>query len=253
MARPLGRSGSISARLVERVRRSALEGVLAPAGAVYDMVAKPYRRQAFGGPLNDQAFRRLIIEGLVSACAIRTIIETGACRGTSTEFFAASGVDSVWAVEYVPRLFWYTRLRLLRHKQVHILAGDSRAGLTRLAQTAGLTASPTLFYLDAHWGADLPLAGEIEIIARSWSRWVSVIDDFRIPDDAGYGYDAYGEDATIDAAYCARIGVPNLHIFYPALSSRFETGRRRGCAIITNVPEMVEKLDAMPALLRRAR
>lgn len=239
-------------RVLRRVRHSTVDGLLAPAGAVFDLFAKPQRRLAFGGPLNDQAFRRLVVEGVIAGCELRTVIETGACRGTSTEFFASCGVESVWAVEYVPRLFWYTRLRLRKNSRIHILPGDSRAGLLRLAQDSLLVSKPTLFYLDAHWGPDLPLAGEIEIIARHWSRWVAVIDDFCVPDDPGYGYDSYGVDATIDAAYCERIEIPNMRIFYPALESRYETGRRRGCAVVTNLPEMVERLERMTTLLRPA-
>jgi hypothetical protein len=246
------RTPSVSARVVDRVRRSAVEGLLAPAGAVYDLIAKPARRRAFGGPLNDQAFRRLIVEGVISACDLRTVIETGACRGTSTEFFAGSGVEAVFSIEYVPRLFWYTRLRLRKHPSVQILPGDSRDGLKRLASDRALTGKPTLFYLDAHWGPDLPLAGEIEIVAANWSQWVIIIDDFRVPDDAGYGYDSYGEDATIDAAYCARVGIDGMRLFYPALESRYETGFRRGCAVMTNVPEMIARLERLTALLRPA-
>lgn len=237
--------------LLDRVRRSAFDGLLAPAAAAFDYVAKPARRRAFGGPLNDQAFRRLIVEGVISACGLRGVIETGSHLGTTTEFFALSGVESVWTVEYVPRFYWYTVLRLLKHRDVHVVRGDSRKALTRLAQRKDVTSTPTLFYLDAHWGADLPLAEEIRIIANHWQYWVAIIDDFKVPGDSGYGFDSYGIESTLDAAYCDRIGIEGLRLYYPALESRFESGRRRGCVAMTNVASVVEKLDRLPALLWR--
>jgi hypothetical protein len=239
-------------RFIERFRNSALYGSLAPAAAAFEYIAKPHRRRAFGGPLNDQAFRRLIVEGVISACEVRVIVETGSHRGTTTEFFATSGVDRVFTVEYVSRFFWYTRMRLRKHPGVHVLKGDSREALTSIARDHELLAKPTLFYLDAHWDADLPLAEELRIISSHWTKWVAVVDDFRVPGDAGYGFDSYGADATLDDQYCARVGIDGLRIYYPTLESKFESGRRRGCAVLTSVPEIAHRLDGMTALLRPA-
>jgi hypothetical protein len=237
--------------LVGRLRRSAQEGALAPAAAAFEFISKP-ARSAFGGPLNDQAFRRLIVEGVISACGVRAVIETGSHRGATTEFFAASGVESIWTIESMPRFYWYTVFRLRKYPFVHVIKGDSRTALGELARDPATTAKPTLFYLDAHGSADLPLAEEIRVIAKHWLSWVAMIDDFKVPDDSGYGFDSYGVEATLDADYCNRVGVPGLLLFYPALESRFESGRRRGCAVVSNVPTHVEQLESLPALLRPA-
>ena len=232
-----------------RLQRSMLEGRLAPLGAFVD-IAKRARRTAFGGPLNGQAFRRLIVEGVIAACEARVAIETGSHRGTTTEFLSSTSVDEVWTVEYLPRYYWYTRWRFRSNPRVNVVRGDSRTVLRELAGDPDLTARSTLFYLDAHWGADLPLAEELRIIAGSWSRWVAVIDDFLVPDDPGYRYDAYTPEATIEAAYCKRAGIPGLRIYYPALESKYETGARRGCGVVTSVPALCRQLEAMPSLLR---
>ncbi len=210
-------------------------------------------RLSWGGPLNGQPFRRLIVEGVLASCGLRAVIETGSFRGTTTEFFAASGVESVWTIEYIPRFFWYTRLRLRGNDAVHVIRGDSRAALSQLARDPAITSKPTLFYLDAHWGADLPLADEIRIAAANWKQWVAIIDDFKVQGDEGYGFDSYGPESTLDAGYCERIGLPGLRLFYPALESRYESGLRRGCVALTNVPELAKKLEGMTALLRPAR
>lgn len=71
-----------------------------------------------------------------------------------------------------------------------------------------------------------------------------------VPDDDGYSYDSYSEDTTLDAAYLERRGPPGLQVWYPRLPARLETGRRRGCAVVTTNPEVGERLTALGELLR---
>jgi hypothetical protein len=236
-------------RMRDWLRRNSDQGLLAPAAAIYDFVARPEHRRSFGGPLNGQAFRRLMVEGIINACDLRTVIETGAYRGTTTEFFAER-FERVWTIEHTPRYYWYTRLRMLRRSSVNVVRGDSRAALLELARDSSITSAPTLFYLDAHWDADLPLAEEIEIIAQHWRTWVAVIDDFKVPGDDGYGFDTYGPNATLDAEYCSKIDVAGLRLFYPALHSTFESGCRRGSAVLVNDEALATRLGEMSELLR---
>jgi hypothetical protein len=241
----------MSGTILERLRASALKGRLAPAAAGYDYLARPWLRESWGGPLNDQAFRRLILESVISKCGVHAVVETGSYRGTSTDYFRClPGVTQVWTVEAIPRFFWYTRIRFRRDARVKAIRGDSRSVLLELARNRSLTSRATLFYLDAHWDADLPLGEEVQTIAGNWRTWVAIIDDFRVPGDDGYGYDSYGPAATLDVDYLLS-RVPGLAFYFPALPSHLETGLRRGCAVVTTIPEVRAQLDSLPLLLRQ--
>jgi hypothetical protein len=218
--------------------------------AARDFYTRRRLRASFGGPLNDQAYRRLILDALVAALEVDRIMETGTHRGTSTALFR--NLAETWSIEANPRFHWFARYRFRGAPGVHLLQGDSRERLRELALRPELTAGSTLFYLDAHWGEDLPLAEELQIAAGGWEHWVALIDDFQVPGDDGYRYDSYSEDATLNADYLARRGPPGLRIWYPRLPSQLETGRRRGCAVVTTVPQVAERIDTLGELLRPA-
>lgn len=238
------------ASLIGALRQSAHHGQLAPLAAARDYYTRPSMRQSWGGPLNGQTFRRRIIETLVSDLGVTRIIETGTYRGTTTELFGS--LAEVWSIEANRRSHWYCRYRFRGTPSVHLLHGDSRSRLRELATRPELTAAPTLFYLDAHWGEDLPLAEELQIAAREWRDWVAVIDDFQVPGDDGYRFDSYSADATLNADYLARFGPVDFRLWYPTEPSDRETGNRRGCAVVTTVPRVGERLDALAELLRPA-
>jgi hypothetical protein len=52
------------------------------------------------------------------------------------------------------------------------------------------TNDPTLFYLDAHWEEYLPLRDELQLIYNNFPRAVVLVDDFKVDDDLGYGFDS---------------------------------------------------------------
>jgi hypothetical protein len=41
-------------------------------------------------------------------------------------------------------------------------------------------------------------------------------------------------------------------VFYPRLPSRLETGRRRGCAVVTTIEDVAARLRGLPDLLVEA-
>jgi hypothetical protein len=104
------------------------------------------------------------------------------------------------------------------------------------------------FYLDAHWGEDLPLREEIEIIFGNCPRAVVMVDDFKVPDDDGYRYDSYknGESLTMDLL--DPLSSLGLTFYFPSLRSELETGGKRGCAVIAQSPEVTTKLKAASTL-----
>jgi hypothetical protein len=208
---------------------------------------------AWGGPFNGQAQRCLLFSLLIERLRPVAIVETGTYLGTTTEWMAAFQIP-VFTCEGSEENFGFAQARLLPMRNVSVTLGDSREFLRTLLNGAlrDLRRQTNLFYLDAHWNADLPLAEEIDIICRSFPRAVIVIDDFEVPDDLGYGFDSYGPDHTLNAAYIdPAVKQYQLAIFYPATPSSQETGMRRGCIVLGSDAEIVELLGSV-SLLRRA-
>jgi hypothetical protein len=161
------------------------------------------------------------------------VIETGTYRGTTTEWFAEKGLPT-YSIEANRQFFVYSLVRFGRTKNVHVSHGDSRAFLRQLARKVDVEASG-LFYLDAHWDADLPLREEIETITGRWRRPVLMIDDFQVPWDDGYGYDDYGHGAKIGIEILPPLD--GFDCYLPSDPANAETGMRRGCAVLVPASE----------------
>jgi hypothetical protein len=190
-------------------------------------------RNAWGGPFNGQAFRRRIFDALMEL-NFAAIVETGTHLGTTTETFAATGLP-VFTVEAQPKFYGFVRARFLRKPNVSPRLGDSRFHLRRILSglDAEMRQKPLFFYLDAHWEKDLPLAEELQIILANCAQPVIMIDDFAVADDPGYGFDKYGNGKRLERAYIEPfLAGDGLALFYPAVSSAEETGKKRGCAIL---------------------
>jgi len=194
----------------------------------------PERRSSWGGPFNGQPGRQALFRNIVAQAKPAAIIETGTFLGTSTDFMAAFGLP-VFSVEGQRRNFGYCRTRFRGRANINLLLGDSREGLKTLLDgpLKDRLAKTLLFYLDAHWHEDLPLAEEIEIIFARTDGAICLVDDFAVPGDAGYVYDDYGPGKALDADYIApllrRFG---LTAYYPTLRSAEEGGLKRGCVAI---------------------
>lgn len=208
---------------------------------------------------NGQIHRQTAVAYLLSDLKIEGIIETGTCNGETAgylEEISGSGVftievDSNWHSVACERLK-ETRIAKETGSSPSFAAfGDSRTVLKE-AFTDVAKNWRTLFYLDAHWGAELPLAEEIDIIAGGWKEFVIVIDDFRVPDDAGYGFDDYGGTKVIGPELIADVVKKHdLAVFYPATHSSVETGAKRGTAYLCRRGP-TETILAMNPLLRRS-
>lgn len=193
---------------------------------------RPGLGDRLGGPFNGQARRREIYEDLVAAVGFDAVIECGTYRGSTTPFLQhTAGVD-VDTVEADPRFYGFSRVRLSGSSRIRLHLSDSRAALRSFAARPDLAGRRVFVYLDAHWRDDLPLAEEVEILFGSPLSVVAMVDDFRVPGDDGYGYDAYGPDKTLDAAYLDRIPEQRFRRFYPEAPSSEETGRRRGSVVL---------------------
>jgi hypothetical protein len=106
-----------------------------------------------------------------------------------------------------------------------------------------------LFYLDAHWNSDLPLAAEIDLIFSLSQKATVLVDDFEVPDDPGYGFDSYGSDLALNASYIdLAVREHQLAMYYPSTPSCAETGMRRGCVVLCKDDGLIERLRGIPLL-----
>jgi hypothetical protein len=215
-----------------------------------DYYRLPEKRTAWGGPFNGQSNRIRIFNAIVACIRPTAIVETGTYLGTTTEYMAATGLP-VYTIEGHPRHYGFARARLWRKPNVKLYQGDSRIELKKLLDgpLKSLTSTSLFFYLDAHWNEDLPLADEIDIIFGRSLNAVVMIDDFEVPGDPGFDYDDYGAGKALNVEYIAPLAEKHgLAIFYPSVSSREETGRRRGCAILCKSAFLNGALQHIPLL-----
>ncbi len=223
------------------------------AQGAWDYYWHPDLRDPWGGPFNNQSARKSLFLSLVERFRPRAIVETGAYRGSTTEFFAQTGLP-VFSAELDLHAYGFSLMRLRHRGDVKIMNGDSRAVLRELLDDTMWAdrGSVTFFYLDAHWGEDLPLAEEIDIIFSRCPDALVMVDDFAVPDDDGYGYDDYGAGKALDAEYIApALQAHALSAFYPSTPSSEESGALRGCVVLAKAAEHGAKLSSLP-LLRAA-
>jgi hypothetical protein len=186
-----------------------------------------------GAPFNGQARRKQLFKEIVVAVRPEVFVETGTQYGMTTEFLAEFG-KPVFTVEEQPRTYGFAKARLRRRRNVTLVRGDSRAALRRwIGGPLRSLQGTVLFYLDAHWGDDLPLAEELEIIFNRCHAAVVMIDDFQVPLDPTYGYDDFGSGKILNFDYIApTVSAYELAGFYPATPAREESGARRGCIVL---------------------
>ena len=192
----------------------------------------PDQKAALGGPFNSQRHRLKIFWELQKAFGVRTIVETGTFRGTTTNFFSSVPHVHVYTVESDPWSYGYCLLRFLCKRNVTVLRGDSREQIRRLMKS-GKLARPMFFYLDAHGNDDLPLRGELEIILSALPDAIVMIDDFQVEGDTEYAFDDYGETKRLSLRDLKEIIERfDPEVFFPSLSGKLETGARRGSIVL---------------------
>ena len=219
----------------------------------FDYYRFPDLRTVWGGPFNGQPLRQALFRDLIDRFRPASIIETGTYRGTTTEFMARTALP-IFSVEVVPRNYGFAMARFWHQRNVTIRRGNSPEVLRTLfdGDRRFFNEHVIFAYLDAHWNADLPLADELDLIFDRCPRAISMIDDFQVPFDAGYGYDDYGSGKALTSAYIASaVRKYELHTFYPSVPSREEGGARRGCAVLAKAAIHSRQLGSVP-LLRMA-
>ncbi len=201
---------------------------------------------------NSQNYRREIVKSLLDEFKFDAIIETGTYLGDTTGWLLENSKLPVYSCEISPAYFFTAQKRLSKFYNVHLELGDSRNFLSNLSKT-DLKEKTCFFYLDAHWGRDLPLTKEIKIIDDAWLDYVVMIDDFRVPGDDGYGYDDYGPGKRIEIKLIKPIlDERSISAFFPSLPSQRESGAKRGCVVFTKTGRNSDQIKKLAELLVKA-
>lgn len=198
-------------------------------------------------PFNGQEGRKALFESLCEAMEPTRFVETGAYLGDTAGWVCRDpDGPSVWTCDTDERL---VTLVSKRFPGLRVVEADARSFLAELIRSKVCTFR-AFFYLDAHWGQDLPVATELELIAAHCSEFVVMVDDFEVPGDEGYGFDDYGDGLSLTlkdlGATFERLG---LTAYFPTLPSDRETGSRRGCVVLCRA-DLTDKLDQLACLRR---
>lgn len=208
----------------------------------------PQFKESWGGPFNGQKIRQEIFLELFSKIKFEKIIETGTYHGTTTEFMYRSTKLPIYSTEADPRAYGYSKIRFFSVGDIRLFNSDSRRLLREFSVEENMKNKTTFFYLDAHWNEDLPLREEIEVILENWPEAVIMVDDFKVPFDDEYTYDNYGKGKELSLEYLEPLKYLGFCPFFPSKSAKDETGRKRGCIVLANGKELIEKLREMKTL-----
>lgn len=203
------------------------------------------------GPLNGQQVRQSVYAEIVKRVGFQTIVETGTYRGTTTAYFAKTGLP-VYTVEIHPRCFAYSALRFRNHESVRVYEGNSPDFLTQLARQPDLTHARTFFYLDAHVQDSsryhrAPLVEELDIIFSHWDESVVMIDDFQVPGTA-YSFDDWGPGRNLCVDCFEPLKHYGLVTFFPVADVTSETGAKRGWAVVCRNKSIIQTLSTVSGL-----
>jgi hypothetical protein len=216
---------------------------------IIDYYRYPGLTKRLGGPFNAQIFRKQIYLELIKKIAFSAIVETGTYLGTTTYYLYKYSQLPVYTVELNPRHYGYVKTRFSMQNKIKVYHDDSRNFLKKLSKDPSFIQKKVFFYLDAHWGEDLPLREEVQIIFENWFKAVVMIDDFKVPSDEKYGYDEYGGGKVLDLEYLNALNELELAAFFPSKRARFETGKKRGCVVLARDPHLIEKLREFDAVV----
>jgi hypothetical protein len=183
-------------------------------------------------PFNGQIQRAKKIRQLAEAFKPTVCIETGTYFGTSTPHLASLVSGRTYTIEIDPINFGKAQERLNKNYpmfDITCILGDSVQEIAKLLRNLDPKAERVLAYLDAHWLDAIPTKKELELLVQWGGEWIAIVDDFQVPHDAGYEFDAYGDviiGETLVPKNC------ELEILVPSVSAQLETGARRGTGYV---------------------
>lgn len=239
--------GSLRRRYLDIMQRlGRLENSVWNLDMVVDaLILNPTYTPGDHAGLNGQLFRKRIFTEIASI-GLDAIVETGTFMGDTAGYMAETVSQPVYSCEVNPRFHAIATMRLAGKGIVNLRLSDSQDFLRDL--TDELVDRCVFFYLDSHWDGSLPLKHEVEWIAAHWDRYVIMIDDFKVPDDSGYGYDHYGQDILELELLRGTIAQHDLVAYFPAARSDEETGAKRGCIVLTPRGDLSDRLSRLESL-----
>jgi hypothetical protein len=184
-------------------------------------------------PLNGQYKRLEFFLILINMVKPNVLIETGTYIGSSTKFFAQF-IDKVYTIESQEKYFLISQQRFKKLNLLNVegILGTSDTSIVEILKGLPSNSNKILLaYLDAHWYKDIPTKLELEQLNHWGGPFIAMIDDFRVEDDPGYGFDKYDE-ITISKTLIPNL--KNLFLYYPNIKSIDEAGARRGLGLVLN-------------------
>lgn len=213
-------------------------------------VGNPIYQGAEHAGFNGQVGRKRLFAGIVAGVGFEAIVETGTWLGDTAGYMATSSGLPVHTCEVDRRFHLVAQIRLKNVPRVSCRREDSREHLRQLANTE-IARKRVFFYLDAHWYEDLPLEEELGSICAHWKEFVIMVDDFKVPGDAGYGFDEYGEHGALSMeTYGSGFAARGLVPFFPTLHSSLETGTKRGCVVLARDAGCIQALESLNSVRR---
>jgi hypothetical protein len=191
--------------------------------------------------LNGQRERRRLMAEVITETGTEVFVETGTFRGGTAAYVREHWELPVWTVELDGRSYEICRRRFRDDTDVHVHGGDSRDFLR--AMTSELAGRLCLFYLDAHWSDDMPLLGELQVIAGGWSEYIVVIDDFEVPDDDSYTFEFTSDGRPVGLWMLPLDELPPHAVFFPAAAGSDENPPRRGSVLLGRGDRVVAALE----------
>lgn len=256
MEGPGGAGQPMKSFLREKIRRIPwLKALLLPVVNEWAALAFAWKKFQFPltkyPPLNGQERRREAMVALLKAIDPEEIIETGTFFGSTTLLFGEQTDCRVYTVDINRFFSLAARIRAWRRPRIRMMAGESMK-LLKERQRAGAGSRRTFFYLDAHWGENLPLREEVQFILKYWTETLICIDDFRVPDDPGYRFDRYG-DKRLEWDYLQLDQGDMMDVYYPTAPSDSDTGLKRGVIYLAVGADVRERVaSCVPVFLRKA-
>lgn len=210
------------------------------------LVSSPSYRHDGSSGFNGQEGRRRIFLDLLAKYRFSCLVETGTYLGDTSGYMAMTTDLPVYSCERNPSLFALAKYRLKDVPRISLIHMDSREFLLGLSARPEIVNGECFFYLDAHWGKDIPLNEEISIIASRWRRFIIMIDDFEVPGDSGYTHGSYG---TLRRIGMAKLRASHdLGVYFPAMPSSAERPGATGCVILARNGPFADPLKEMPSI-----
>lgn len=158
----------------------------------------------------------LILQAFVTQCVekykVGAFVETGTFRADTLLWFANKFPDiPCFSTERNKTFYRFAMGRTLRTENVTIKNQDSREFLKDLHLPEIVN---PLFWLDAHWESDWPLLEELRIIQSTAYPSIVLIDDFKVPNNTGFGFDTYDGKA-LDYPYIRDSLVASCEVWLP--------------------------------------